>query len=683
MGCIVSAIRFKLGTPTMLFQFLTRSVSKISGKVLSSIVLALPFALLALVGYLSYTDRQKDIKNLATQLRSEITDRIEDNVKFYLETPHKVNQTNANAIESDLFELEDFKDMESFFSKQLQNSKEINNTYVGNAKGDMFGAEWQQREKNNLRLIINESTAEKFNPTISQRVLEDYDPRRRPWYQLAQKKGEPTWSDVYTDFSSGKTVVTAAYPVYNKSGKLVAVLGSDFLACEVNEFLRRLKNDKLEIGGLFITDRSGKPLAKSTGNQCTQIEPNQVLKSEDDFIRGTVKYLEKKFGDLSKIDRSNPLEFELNGDRQFIQVTPLTDDYGLDWLIVVVIPENTVIEQINANTRTSIWLYSTALGMATAVVILSFHWTRLRAENAHLQHLAQLKDEFLAAASRFVPRDFLDFLGKSIIDVELGDQVRKEMTIMFSDIRSFTTMSEKMSPQENFNFINDYLGKVSPAIRNQGGIIDKYIGDAIMALFPQQSAEAALQAAIEMQREVSVYNEHRLNNGYQPIGIGIGLHTGILRLGTIGEPERMETTVISDAVNLASRLEGLTKVYGAGILISGETLFKIPASKYSYRWLGQVKVKGRDESVSVFEVYDAEPATIVELKNKTKTAFETSLLLYSQKKFTQANRIFQEILQINPQDRAAKLYVERCEYYQEHGVPEEWSRMEDFNLVKQ
>ncbi|MEP0886387.1 adenylate/guanylate cyclase domain-containing protein, partial [Trichocoleus sp. ST-U3] len=452
---------------------------------------------------------------------------------------------------------------------------------------------------------------------------------------------------------------------------------------EVNEFLRRLKNDKLEIGGLFITDRSGKPLAKSTGNQCAQTEPNQLLKSEDDFIRGTVKYLEKKFGNLSKIDQSNPLEFELNGDRQFIQVTPLTDDYGLDWLIVVVIPENTVIEQINANTRTSIWLYSTALGMATAVVILSFHWTRLRAENAHLQHLAQLKDEFLAAASRFVPRDFLDFLGKSIIDVELGDQVRKEMTIMFSDIRSFTTMSEKMSPQENFNFINDYLGKVSPAIRNQGGIIDKYIGDAIMALFPQQSAEAALQAAIEMQREVSIYNEHRLKNGYQPIAIGVGLHTGILRLGTIGEPERMETTVISDAVNLASRLEGLTKLYGAGILISGETLFKLPPSKYSYRWLGQVKVKGRDESVSVFEVYDAEPATIVELKNKTKTAFETSLLLYSQKNFAQANQIFQEILQINPQDRAAKMYVERCEYYQEHEVPEEWSRMEDFNLVKQ
>ena len=164
----------------MLFQSLTRSVSKLSGKVLSSIVLALPFALLALVGYLSYTDRQKDIKNLSTQLRSEITDRIEDNIKFYLETPHNVNQTNANAIESDLFDLENFQDMESFFSKQLQNSKEINNTYIANPKGHMFGAEWQHREKNSLRLIINESTIDKFNPTKSRRVLKDYDPRKRP-----------------------------------------------------------------------------------------------------------------------------------------------------------------------------------------------------------------------------------------------------------------------------------------------------------------------------------------------------------------------------------------------------------------------------------------------------------------------------------------------------------------------
>jgi two-component system sensor histidine kinase ChiS len=141
----------------------------------------------------------------------------------------------------------------------------------------------------------------------------------------------------------------------------------------------------------------------------------------------------------------------------------------------------------------------------------------------------------------------------------------------------------------------------------------------------------------------------------------------------------METTVISDAVNLASRLEGLTKLYGASILISGETLFKIDPSNYNYRCLGQVKIKGRNEPVSVFEVYDAEPAAIINIKNQNKADFESAILLYNEKKFTQAKNIFQKILQINLQDRAATMYVERCEYYQRQGVPEEWSGIEDFN----
>jgi two-component system sensor histidine kinase ChiS len=139
------------------------------------------------------------------------------------------------------------------------------------------------------------------------------------------------------------------------------------------------------------------------------------------------------------------------------------------------------------------------------------------------------------AYGRFVPRNFLKFLGKeSIIDVQIGDQVQQKMTVMFSDIRSFTTLSEAMSPQENFNFLNSYLSQVSPVIRQHKGFIDKYIGDAIMALFPE-SANDAVQAAIAMQKQVALYNEQRQQQGDVPIAIGIGLHTGNLMLGTIGE----------------------------------------------------------------------------------------------------------------------------------------------------
>ena len=206
-----------------------------------------------------------------------------------------------------------------------------------------------------------------------------------------------------------------------------------------------------------------------------------------------------------------------------------------------------------------------------------------------------------AAYGRFVPHDFLRFLGhESIVDVRLGDQIQKEMTVLFSDIRSFTTISEAMTPQENFNFINSYLSRVNPVIRAHQGFIDKYIGDAIMALFPE-SADDAVRAAVEMQKQVIIYNQDRQLSNHPPITIGIGLHAGTLMLGTIGEEERMESTVIADAVNLASRLEGLTKVYGAGILVSGSILERLgKREKYMCRFVDRVTVKGKEAAVSVY-----------------------------------------------------------------------------------
>ncbi|HBE19047.1 MAG TPA: histidine kinase [Cyanobacteria bacterium UBA11149] len=267
-----------------------------------------------------------------------------------------------------------------------------------------------------------------------------------------------------------------------------------------------------------------------------------------------------------------------------------------------------------------------------------------------------------AAYERFVPQEFLKFLAReSIIDVQLGDQVQREMTILFSDIRSFTSLSERMSPKENFDFINAYLSRVSPAIRHYRGFIDKYIGDAVMALFPE-TADDAVQAAITMQKQVLLYNQERQNFGEVPIAIGIGLHTGSLMLGTVGESQRMETTVIADAVNLASRLEGLTKVYGVDILISQDTLYRLDnPENYNYRYLDRVTVKGKSQPVAIFEVYDSNPTHLIALKQQTHTEFERGVALYVAKKFEDALSFFEHVWQINPQDRVAELYLKRCQ----------------------
>jgi predicted ATPase/class 3 adenylate cyclase/tRNA A-37 threonylcarbamoyl transferase component Bud32 len=310
------------------------------------------------------------------------------------------------------------------------------------------------------------------------------------------------------------------------------------------------------------------------------------------------------------------------------------------------------------------------LNVLSSQVAISIENARLYTNlEAALNHQVALTNAY----SRFVPREILQFLGKeSIIQVNLGDQIQQDMTVLFSDIRDFTTLSEQMTPQENFNFINAYLGRVSPIIRDHRGYIDKYIGDAIMALFAEQPDDA-IQAAIAMQREVAIYNQHRASSGYQPISIGIGLHTGNVMLGTVGEAQRMEGTAISDTVNLASRLEGLTKVYGVSILVSERMLFSLyRPNRYTFYFLDQVKVKGKREPVSVFEILDGNPAEVIERKLKTRTHFEHGLFHYHSQDFQEAIQNFKRVLMVDPGDRAAQLYLQRATNFIEYGVPVDW-----------
>jgi two-component system sensor histidine kinase ChiS len=279
------------------------------------------------------------------------------------------------------------------------------------------------------------------------------------------------------------------------------------------------------------------------------------------------------------------------------------------------------------------------------------------------------------AYSYFVPHQFLRLLEKeSITDVSLGDHVQKHMTVLFVDIRSFTTLSEKMTPKENFDFINEYLGRMSPVIRTHNGFIDKYIGDAIMALFPGK-AEDGVQAAIDIHRQLVKFNEEREQKGLLPVKIGVGVHIGNLMLGTIGEEQRMEGTVISDAVNLASRLEGLTKAYGASPVISEQILAEIPDLKqYHYRFLDKVKVKGKKEPVKIYEVMDIEDVDVRE-KARHNPRFEQALEAYYARRFDQAAALLRKIL-AETDDKAAQIYLERCEYYRDKALPADWDGVE-------
>ncbi len=291
----------------------------------------------------------------------------------------------------------------------------------------------------------------------------------------------------------------------------------------------------------------------------------------------------------------------------------------------------------------------------------------------YISNISRMNDAYF----RFVPKQFLEFLGKdSILDVKLGDQIQKEMSVLFTDIRDFTSLSEELTPKANFDFLNEYLSSMEPVISRNHGFIDKYIGDSIMALF-DGNVENAIDAAIEMRSALADFNLQRKLENKSPVNSGIGIHTGNLMLGVVGGHGRMDGTVVSDAVNLASRVEGLTKMYGTSIIISQDTLIKLQdPTRYNYRFLDVVKVKGKKEAVYIFEILDGEPEEIKKLKIETKLDFGKAIQLYKNKEFDAANYLFKKVLKINPLDRGASLYTIRCKNILDFGIPEDWDGVE-------
>lgn len=302
---------------------------------------------------------------------------------------------------------------------------------------------------------------------------------------------------------------------------------------------------------------------------------------------------------------------------------------------------------------------------------------------AHQQSLSLLQ-QTEKAYSRLIPRQLLTLLERdSIVDVKLGDQIERKLTVMFSDIRNFTPLSESMTPRENFEFINSYLSQMEPVIGKHRGIIDKYMGDAIMALYTQ-SADDAVAGSIAMLRKLIHYNSGRVRAGYVPVHIGIGLNTGMVIIGTVGGNNRMDSTVIGDAVNLASRIEEATKTYHAPLLISQNTLYDLTEpAQYDIRFLDRVRVKGKTQPLSIYEVFDNDPVDLRYGKRATRAWFEEAVAYYHLKKIPRAIELLNQCVKTAPQDIPVRIYLSRCEEYQKTGehfstgeleAPLQWQR---------
>lgn len=306
---------------------------------------------------------------------------------------------------------------------------------------------------------------------------------------------------------------------------------------------------------------------------------------------------------------------------------------------------------------------------------------RLARSNEELERQVAIRTSQLLsinrANQRFVPREILQMLGRSnISEIRLGDQIQRKMTILFSDLFNFTSLSESMTAQETFNFINGYLGRICPIFHSRGGIIDKYIGDEIMALFPGR-VDDAIDSAIDLQKALYRYSMQRAAKNRRAIRAGVGIHIGELMLGIVGEDERMQGTVISDAVNIASRLQGLTRMYDCSILASEQTVSSLQCpDSFHIRHVDTVRLKGKTAPTTIYEIFDGDTPSLMESKLRTLNTYQEAIQLYNARDFSGSKERFIEVTELSPHDPLPRMYLDRIYTAMNHGVTDAWDGVE-------
>ncbi|BBC22665.1 hybrid sensor histidine kinase/response regulator [Pseudanabaena sp. ABRG5-3] len=344
------------------------------------------FAAVGITGYLALRNAQQSVSNLASQLTNKASHLVNQHLDSYLNTPPKINQINIDAIDIGLLNLQDFQKSGRYFWKQMQSYK-VSAIGYALTNGDFIGANYV---KEGSEIVIDEVSSRTNYKDYSystdlegNRVkvinIEDYFPLMEPWYYETIQANKPVWTKVYAwNIKQGIFAVSVNQPIYGKKKEIIGVIGTDLLLSSISIFLSKIELSPS--AKIFVIERDGLLIASSNKENMFVVINDKsdrlnILQSQDPLVRETAKHLQKKFGSFQAIQTGfQSSDFDYQGDRQFLQVTPWRDRYGLDWLVVVVVPESDFMAQINANTRTTILLCMAALAIAIAIGIMTSRW---------------------------------------------------------------------------------------------------------------------------------------------------------------------------------------------------------------------------------------------------------------------------------------------------------------------
>jgi adenylate cyclase len=672
-------------------------------------------AAVGLTGWLAFQNGKQNADQLTVKVLGEMVLHVNTHLEGYVNGPILLTDLNKNMLDLEQVALEDKAKLEKHFWAQSKLFPEIAYFSFGYIDGEVVGVQVNDDGSTHVQVTEGSGSLRSYRLDESGERLEllttkeNFDPRTRQWYKIPLSRNKAAWTPIYSWFSPPTLAMTFSKP-YKKEGQSAwqGLLAFDLTLSQLSDYFRSLQIG--HTGYVFLIEPNGELVGTSgEAEPFTKIDGKvQRLKAEespDRLIRDSARFLGKELSYPLTIDQDIDLSFTSGSEKVFLRVSSFKHPSGLDWVIVVGLPESDFMGPIHDNTRQTIllcllillltiWIQVwSARRISSPIVNLSRQVENIKVFklnnkfdiNSSIQEVLVMSKALhtmqagLHSFSRYVPSTLVrQLIRKGHVAQPGGTQ--HMLTTMFTDIGGFTSISENLEPEALMNHLSDYLDALSQDILDQNGTIDKYIGDAIMCFWgaPNEQgdqADRACTTALICQQTNARLNRQWEKAGRPALPTRMGIHTGVSVVGNIGSSNRLNYTALGDNINLAARLESINKLYGTVILISETTRGQVQ-EEYLTRPVDLVAVKGKGKGILIHELLaKSSGAGVLSPTPEQKDLcqrFGIAYQIYQSRQWKRAEEAFLDTLKAFPEDRLTQLYVHRSQAFLEDPPDAEW-----------
>ncbi len=689
-------------------SFNFKSVSFYHTMVIAFVCLLLATVLpIILFGY--YSDKTV-VSNLANDLIEQTSKTVIEKTANYFLPAATTVETSSRLAELGAISFKDFKQTEMYTLGVIKSYPQMSMFYLADEQGN-YVRTWRLANGHTECRIIDRAASPPVDSCVYRdaafEVSEvqasheiDYDPRVRPWYLGAKKTRANFWTDVYVSFKNKKPTITSSQPLFDRDGKFAGVWAMDIELDQISNFLRTQKIGKSGIE--LIIDAKGTIVAYP--------DLSLIMREHNGALR-PVKVKELGLEPLSAAYLEHNLTgkaramVECKGIRYLASFTKFPQPFPVRWEIVVLVPEN---DFVGGAIQSMIVMLLISTFMLALAVFLAFlisrsitspirriteETTKIKSFNldekiiipTRMKEIQLMRDAVssmqrgLHAFRKYVPSELVRQLISTGEGAQLGGR-KIELTVLFSDITGFTSIAERMTPEQLMLHLSEYFDELTKILTHNRGTVDKYIGDAIMAFWgapvhDEDHAVHACEAAVACQEKIAELNRKWVKEGKSALVTRIGISTGPTVVGNVGSHERMNYTVMGDNVNMASRLEGANKIYGAKMIVSQRT-YEATSGKFLFRPLGIAALKGKSKGMAIYELVGRRGEVDVGRAVELCENFTLGLRAYMAKNWNEARDIFMDLSVKFPQDAPTSFYLARSKHFQINPPEKDWQGME-------